>query len=185
MNNSYYAQAIKQIAKGYIFIFLNINIGTLNIIPNWIGYIMFYRAIPSIAKYEKSAKLLNPLIIFIGSYELLCWFFQIFNINLDIYIIEVIISALKLYLDFQLLTNIADIAISHQYEDSQKIYTLRNIQVVLMTLIVLPIQWEKFVFGTVVYILLCVVITIWICVVLFDYARFEEKKSVIDFISEE
>lgn len=175
MNKNDYIQAIRRVGKGYLFILLNINIGTINILPNWIGYIFFYKAIPSIAKYERSAILLNPFIIFLGLYELICWGLQIVGINLDIYILGIIISVLKLYLDFQMLTNIADIAVAHEYEDSHKIYTLRNVQTILLTFAFFMEYWSEIVFINFIYILIVIIIAFWICLLLFHYARYEEQ----------
>lgn len=183
MNKMSYSQAIRKIAIGYVFIFLDINIGTIDIMPNWLGYIFFYQSIPSIAEYEKSAKLLKPIITVLGTYEMIYWIFKILDFNIDIYILDIIISALKLYLDFQFITNIADIAFSHQYPDSQKLYILRNIQTILITLIVLTIYWNKLNTGSIVYIILSFFITIWICISLFQYAKYERNLSNIDLMS--
>lgn len=184
MNKDEYIQAIRRVGKGYLFILLNINIGSLNILPNWIGYIFFHKAIPSIAKYERSATLLNPFIIFLGLYELICWGLQIVGISLDIYIFGIIISALKLYFDFQMLTNIADIAVSHQYKDSHKIYTPRNIQTILLTITFFINNWNESILGSFVYVFIVLIVAFWICLLLFDYAKYEEKYLHIDLIGE-
>ena len=55
-------KALKWSAWGYFFLYFNINIGALNLLPAWIGYVLFYNAIKtSISYYESSANLLKPL----------------------------------------------------------------------------------------------------------------------------
>ena len=34
------AHAISLIAWGYLFLYFNVTLGTMNIIPNWVGYLM-------------------------------------------------------------------------------------------------------------------------------------------------
>ena len=61
MKNYILCAAIKKIAFGYLLIHLHINLGTIDILPGWAGYLLILSAIPSISVDEESAKLLEPL----------------------------------------------------------------------------------------------------------------------------
>lgn len=179
MNKCEYIQAIKKVGYGYLIIMFDITIGTINIIPNWLGYILFYQSINVISQYEKSTELLKPLNIFVFIYELILWGFNIAAIGIDNYVVIVIKTAILLYFHFQLLTNIADIAKSHHSIHANRIYQLRNIDVIFTTLIGLPIHWEYF--GIIVYALILIgfIIGAWICRIMFVYAN-EEKNLTYD-----
>ena len=63
-------RAIKKIGWGYVFLYFNINLGTINIMPAWIGYILFYQAIrDGISQEEESAGLLKTIGIILGIYN--------------------------------------------------------------------------------------------------------------------
>ena len=59
------SKAIKQVSTALLFIVYNINIGTINILPNWIGFYLIYKAIQEIGKVERSALLMNKISIFL------------------------------------------------------------------------------------------------------------------------
>lgn len=43
MSSTY--RGLTKIAWGYVFLHLNLNLGTLNVLPNWVGYLLFFSAI--------------------------------------------------------------------------------------------------------------------------------------------
>lgn len=151
----------RKIALAYLIITINFNLESLNIIPNWLGYFLFYQTIDPIADYQQSAKLLKPLILILGVYELLFWILTIFGITIDIYVVNVIVSVISLYFHFQLLTNIADIFKLHRNPKTKHIYFLRTIKIIMITVLTLPIDWPK-------YILISLLI-VNIFIVFYDY----------------
>lgn len=170
-----YVNAIRMVAKGYLFILLNFNIETLNLIPNWIGYIMFYKSIEGISEYDESVRLLKPLTLILGIYHFFDWVIVALGFNLDIYIINVFVNIIGLYFDFQLLTNIADIAKSHGCSQYYNIYLLRNIKTILFTLLVLPIDWNQYTVIVIILSVVTLIIAFKICHTLFNYAKEESE----------
>lgn len=61
MNCEKLCNAIKKIAWGYILIHVNFSLNTLNILPDWAGYLLFLSAIPMIGEEDESTNLLMPL----------------------------------------------------------------------------------------------------------------------------
>ena len=52
--------AVKKIAWGFFLVLIAINIGTIDILPDWAGYILMVSALPVLATQEESANLLRP-----------------------------------------------------------------------------------------------------------------------------
>lgn len=128
------SKAIKQVSTALLFIVYNINIGTINILPNWIGFYLIYKAIQEIGKVERSALLMNKISIFLFVYYLIEWIFHIFMISLDIVPFYLFISILTLYLFYHLFTSISLICESKNSKYTRKIISLRNVLTITFTL---------------------------------------------------
>ena len=144
-NTRILAEYIKQISLGYIFLYFNINLGTLNIMPDWLGMIFIIRSIPAIAQYEPSAQLLKIPATLLALWEGFEWIAKLFGMN-SAYgflgwgseIISIIIGVLSIYFHFQLLTNLADIAGTFGLEERRKsLLKARTINTVLQTILAL------------------------------------------------
>ena len=135
-NKERLAKSIKRIGLGYIFIYFHFKLGTMDLLPSWFSYIVFFRLaiIDGIAEEESSANLLKPLCIILGIYNLIIWFITMFGGSSNIYLVSEIASALELYFHFQLLTNLASIAEKYSCLQTQSIRTLRTIQTILLTI---------------------------------------------------
>lgn len=166
------AKAIKNIARAYLFLHLSINLGTLNILPSWVGYILIFGALPVIAEEQPSAKLLRPLAVILGLWEGILWSAQLFNISFDPLLLSVLAAVVGLYFHFQLLTDLANIAKSlHDYSLHTRLLTLRTVRTLMTTLIVFPFPWEKFPVVTTIFLIAHAIVALWICVVLYALRR--------------
>lgn len=172
---------VKHIAWGYLLLYFNINLGTLNILPNWLGYILILGALPVISEAEKSAKLLRPLGILLALWEGVQWVSFFFGGTFDGYALEVIVAVVSLYFHFQLLTNLANVAAKYGCPEKDRILKLRTVRTVIATAIMLPIPWEEYMAGLAVTAIVGMIVTIWICSVLFSLRRslmpFEPRQS--------
>lgn len=56
MNQNELYQAIRRIAWGYVLIHVNFTLGTVNVLPNWWGYVLFVMAIKELGKLEESKR---------------------------------------------------------------------------------------------------------------------------------
>ncbi|MDR1630609.1 MAG: hypothetical protein LBS36_10425 [Oscillospiraceae bacterium] len=178
-----YIDAIGLIAWGYIFLHVNINLGTLNIIPNWAGYLLIYRALGAVGAYKPSALLLRPLGILLGLYELAAWGMALLGGTIDLFWINLFTSVIALYFHFQLLTDLAVIAEHHGCTQAKKIRTLRTALTLLGTLAAIITFYPDFAHSQAISIgiaIVYLVAVLWICAVLFGYRREEQDLAITD-----
>ncbi len=163
--------AIRKTGWGYVLLHLNFSLGTLNILPDWLGYVLFLSAIPVLAREDESAGLLRPLGILLALWSGLLWVTSLVGISPEWYAPEMIAAVIGLYFHFQLLTNLANIAGAYNCPEQSRILHLRTVRTLLLTLTVFPIPWQSCMPLTVTYIAVNIIITIWICSVLFALGR--------------
>lgn len=164
------AEAIRKVAWGYVLLHLNITIGAINILPNWLGHLLFLRALPALAEEEPSARLLRPIITALGIWEAVLWLSPL-TISLQLPVFELIASVLLLYMHFQLLTNLSQIAGKYNCPQESKILRLRTVQTILTTLFHLPISWLENSAFALPILIIWLFVAIWICTVLFSMRR--------------
>lgn len=173
MNRQSLIDAIGQVAWGYLLLHLNFNLGTFNLLPNWLGYLLMLGALPGIAKYEPSAALLRPLGILLALWEGYIWVMTLFGLSFNIYIVETLVAVAGLYFHFQLLTNLAVIAERHHCNERRQILVLRTVRTVLMTLLVLSLPWNDNILLTWPVAIVHVIVALWIASTLFSFKQSE------------
>lgn len=162
--------AIKKIAWGYLFTFLNINLATVDILPDWVGFIMILSALPVIAEKEESASLLKPLGIILTLWEFAEWATALFGVNINIPVIGIVIGIVRIYFDFQLITNLS--ALAPEAERKDRLLKLRSFSVVFHTVTTLCAGLftyfpEFAVYAAFVLIIPQLILTVWLCAELF------------------
>ncbi len=125
-------------AWGYLFIYFNINLGTLNILPAFAGYLLFHSAIRELCDEERELNLLNTLVGILTIWHLASWVGDLlsFDIGALIPIADIIVSVVNIYFHFQLLTNLATIAAKYQPEGEEldrSILNCRTFQTIMLT----------------------------------------------------
>lgn len=166
MNHKSLASALRSIAWGYLFFYININLGSLDILPDWLCFVLVVKALPLLAEAVPSAKLLHPLGTLLGVYYVFSWILTAMGHPIQWYLLTVFIAVLALYFNFQLLTNLAEAAHLGGYPQEKKILHLRTVQAVLTTVIALPVPWETYVACGVGLAVVSLVVAAWIWVVL-------------------
>lgn len=141
-NRENLAVALSQIAWSYVFLLLNFNLGTVNILPNWVGMLLIYKALPVLAQWQPSARLLAPLVVLLGGVEGVSWLLAMAEISLP-GIVSILFAVVNLYVHFQLLTNLADLADNLGCAQGRTLRILRNVNVLLNTCTALPIPWNS------------------------------------------
>lgn len=164
--------AIRRIAWGYLIILLDINIGGLNILPNWLGLILILRALPALGREEPSTRLLQPLGILLAFWDGICWIGKLFGNTVDWPLPQLLAAVLSLYFHFQLLTNLADIAGRYGCPQEKTLRTLRTVQVVLLTASYLAVGWLESAALILLLAVISLVVAIIICKALFSFHRF-------------
>lgn len=165
------AAAVKSVAWGYIFMHLDFNLGTLNILPNWWGYCLILKALKTIGEEEKSAGLLRPFGILLALWEGALWCVKLLGAGWDGGVLAILASVVSLYFHFQLLTNLAAVSEKYRCPETSRILILRTVDTVMITLLALPVPWEELEMVMIGVLLVEVVVTIWICSVLFSLRR--------------
>lgn len=142
--NQALSPAIKKIAWGYVFLYFNINLGTIDILPSWAGYLLIFSAIPALTVYEESAGLLRNVAVILAVWAGFDWVMTIFGANTygsgilySLYALAAsVISVIAIYFHFQLLTNLAGIAGQLGLEDrSARFLRLRTVNTVIQTIL--------------------------------------------------
>lgn len=132
-------KALSKIAYGLIVIHVNINIGSIDILPDFAGYIMITLAIISLKDECKTIGLLKSLGIFLSVWSVAAIILALTEAAVFPFsnYINSIVKIIGIYFYFQLFTDISLIAKKYQPEDvsfDKKFITRRNIITVSETL---------------------------------------------------
>lgn len=175
------SKAIGQVAWGYIFIYFNINLGPIDILPNFVGYIFILKSLETLAMEERSTILLKPLVYILFVWELLNWLNGFLTLTPSGYIYTIantIVIVISLYYNFQLFTNLATIADKNFCKEKDGLLMLRTVYTILITAIsilgVIKINEDIMTFISLGLIAITVVIIISTSAVLFGF-----KKSIL------
>ena len=167
------SRALRKIFWGYIFLYFSINLGTLDILPAWLGYIYFSRAIDDcIEKEEPSAKLLKPICSILTIYRLIEWFITMFGIEMNIIIISELFAVVALYFHFQFLTNLANIAHKYECPFENTLLSLRTVHTVMITILTFTMYFKDVEWLSLMIMVAQLFITIFICFVIGKFRRY-------------
>ena len=167
------SRALRKIFWGYIFLYFDINLGTLDLLPAAISFWLFYQAIRDcLEKEEEATKLLKSLCIILGIYRLIDEFMVMFQIPVELFLVEEIMAVLALYFHFQFLTNLANIADKYSYPAVDTILALRTVYTVMMTILKFSMHFEEIEGLTLMIMIAQVFITIFICFVIGKFRRY-------------
>ena len=184
MTNQNMHSAIRKIAWGFVLIHTHVYIGSLDLLPDWAGYLLFLAALPILGEREESAKLLIPLSKVIAAYSGICWISKGFlGKELSLEIITIFASVLILYFHFQLLTNVANIAKKYNSEKEKMILHLRTANTILITFYTVigrfaQIEIIQVIMSAFAYIWVGIVILI--CVALFSLGKEIGQSEVME-----
>lgn len=129
---------ISQIAWGYLWIYLNIHLGSINILPAFVGYFLLWQAIDALKDKEQEMQLLRPLVFILIGWHGMQWILSWKGFNLGEWstFLSLIIFMIDLYFHFQFLTNLASIAARYADGDyNEKLLRYRTIITILNTII--------------------------------------------------
>ena len=112
--------ALSRVAWAYVFIYINFNLGTLNVLPPWAGYAMILSALPLLAEERRDLPLLRPLGWLLLGWSFLDWLSILLggaSLGGHILFLDLLLTAANLYFHFQLFTDLAAIAARYQGEE--------------------------------------------------------------------
>ncbi|MBQ3255862.1 MAG: hypothetical protein IJA67_00400 [Oscillospiraceae bacterium] len=172
---------IGRAAWGYFFIYFDINLNTVSILPSFIGYLLFLSAINHLCDEERELNLLRTLGIILTVWHIASWFASFGAIKLDgmLPAVDIIIGVVNIYFHFQLLTNLASIAAKYQpegYELDAKLLRYRTMQTVMLTAVIIlgylaKWQTELVTVISVGMIIVYLIVTVLLMKALFDLRR--------------
>ena len=142
---TYHERLSKQlynIAAAYFVLHIDFTLFVVNIFPDWLGYIFILNALKTIGEEEPSILLLRPLCIVLIAWEGFKWIAAVLGASMSIALLDMIVLVVQLYLHFQLLTNLANVALKHnsiQSHDNLLLY--RTVRTVLATVVYLLTPW--------------------------------------------
>ena len=181
---------LSQAAWGCVFLYLNVNIGPVNLLPEFAAFLLFLSAIRNLEEEERELTLLKPFCVILCLCYLLYWC-GAFVGGLSgewTTVPQLIADVILLYFSFQFYTNLSQLAEKYQGpEDTldRKLLRLRTVQVVLTTALflvtrLLPVRsswWEIVALGmTMVQAVVC----LWIMFTLFAVRRLFRKSPESD-----
>lgn len=164
MSNTY--RGLTKIAWGYVFLHFNLNLGTLNVLPNWVGYLLFFSAIALLGEDLRNLILLKPFCILLGVAELADWLAVLCTgetVLEYVFLLHILVTCVGLYFHFQLLTDLMHLAEEHG-GSGVSLELCRNVNVVLGTLMALPLPWSDW--GVLGLAAVALMLVLWIIITL-------------------
>lgn len=122
-------------AFGYFFLYINITINKVDLLPAFAGYILFVEAIKRLDKEEKELMLLENVGRILIVWNLILWGLAWIYKEINWQFLQLLFSTLNLYFHFQLLTNLASLAGKYQGTENfdGKILMYRTLQTLIIT----------------------------------------------------
>lgn len=128
---------VSRAAWGYFFLYFNLNINTVSVLPSFVGFLLFLSALKLLQEEERELALLRPLGILLALWHGVDWVFSWFGNDPEgLLFLDLIISLANLYFHFQLLTNLSSIAAKYQGEGTShdaRLLKCRTIQTIMLT----------------------------------------------------
>lgn len=172
---------ITKTAWGYFFLYFDINLGTVSILPDFVGFLLFLSAINLLKDEERDLSLLRPFGILLALWNGAEWIASWVSMNLDnvSHFFNLIVCLVNLYFHFQLLTNMASIATKYQPEDANidaKLLKYRTIQTIMLTVMLIftyvsTLLGELWTYISLAIAIIYIVIGICMMKALFDLRR--------------
>ena len=174
---------IGRAAWGYFFIYFDINLNNVSILPSFIGYLLFLSAINCLREEERELGLLRTLGVILTVWHVASWLASWGSIDLDgmLQVVDIIIGVVNIYFHFQLLTNLASIAAKYQSTDDgldNKLLRYRTLQTVMLTAVIIVGYLVKWMPGLIAGISICMIVVYLIAGILLMKALFDLRRSI-------
>lgn len=174
-------RGVSRAAWGYFFLYFDINLGSVNILPEFVAFLLFLSSIKLLQGERRDLALLRPLGIFLAIWHLANWLITAMNTTIGgaVSVLNLIVTVTSLYFHFQMLTDFAALAAKYQYPDQEldksllKWRTWQTVLITLSALMACPAEWLPDWWK---YLILCVAVVgliacICIMVILFRLRR--------------
>ena len=156
-------EGVSHAAWGYLFYYLDINLGTVSILPRFVGCLLLLSAIRCLSEERRDLALLRPFGILLTLWSGADWIASWMGRTLDEWFLplNLVVSVASLYFHFQLFTDLAALAAAYQQPGDnldRRLLRWRTVHVALTTsaalaaacLPAVDIQIEYFIFLAVI-----------------------------------
>lgn len=131
-------RGVSHAAWAYFFLYFDINLGSLNILPDFMCYVLLWSAIGCLEEEERDLTLLRPLCVLLGVWAGADWVFTLLGGTLDgrFRPMDLLISVAAIYFHFQLFTDFARLAARYQPQGEEldgRLLRLRTVHTLLLT----------------------------------------------------
>ena len=131
-------RGVSHAAWAYIFLYLDINLNTLNSLPDFLCYLLLWSAISCLEGEERDLALLRPLCVLLGVWAGADWVFTLLGSTLEgrLLPLDLLISVAAIYFHFQLFTDLARLAERYQPPGAalgRRLLGLRTVQTLILT----------------------------------------------------
>ena len=177
---------------GYFFLYFDINLGTISILPSFIGYILFLKAIDLLEEEERELSLLKTLGLILVVWDVVEWLAKCvdYSFGNKWQFVTLIAGLLNMYFHFQFLTNIASIATKHQEENcayDKTLLSCRTIQTLMLTVFLVVtnlsfIPEDILIYPTFILAIIYIIVCIYIMATLNGLRKNLKTEDLIDNI---
>ena len=177
---------------GYFFLYFDINLGTISILPSFVGYILFLKAIDLLEEEERELSLLKTLGLILVTWNVVEWLAKCvgYSFGNKWQFVTLIAGLLNMYFHFQFLTNIASIAIKHQEENcayDKTLLSCRTIQTLMLTVFLVVtnlsfIPEDILIYPTFILAIIYIIVCIYIMATLNGLRKNLKTENIIDNI---
>lgn len=131
-------RGVSHAAWAYFFLYFNVNLGSLNILPDFVCYLLLWSAIGCLEEEERDLALLRPLCVLLGVWSGADWVLTLLGGTLDgrFLPMDLLISVAAIYFHFQLFTDFARLAARYQPQGEEldgRLLRLRTVHTLLLT----------------------------------------------------
>lgn len=125
-------------AWGYFFLHFDFNLGTVSVLPRFVGYLLLLSAVGKLSVERRDLALLRPLCILLAVWNGVDWLCSWVGMDAGSLLLplSLVIAAAGMYFHFQFLTDMAALAEAHQPEGGdldQRLLRRRTAYIVLTT----------------------------------------------------
>ena len=134
---------ISRAAWGYFFLYFDINLGAVSVLPRFVGWLLFLSAIEKLKEERRDLTLLRPLGILLMLWSGADWLASWAGGDVDgLFLpLDLVMTVAQMYFHFQFLTDCAALAEPYSYAGiERRLLRWRTIQTVLLTVMGILIE---------------------------------------------
>lgn len=143
-------RALTKIAWAYVLLYLDFNLGvnghSLNLLPNWAGYLLIFSAIALLGAELRSLLLLKPFCVLLGVVSAVDWVWVLLagqDLTGRLFLFSILLTCVGIYFRFQMLTDLAQLAEDNGIR-ADSLRFCRNGEAVIQVILMLPLPWEDY-----------------------------------------